>query len=50
MTKGQLPNKDMDISDALDKVLDLLSTEHKFDHLDSSHGRNCIFVSDGQNK
>jgi hypothetical protein len=25
-----------------------LSTKHKFDHLDSSHGRNCVFVSDGE--
>jgi hypothetical protein len=48
MTKGQLPNEDKDISDALDKVLDRLRTEHKFDHLDSSHGRNCILVSDGE--
>jgi hypothetical protein len=53
MTKGRLPNEDVDgdISDAFDKVLDRLSAKHKFDHhLDSPHGRNCIFLPDGENE
>jgi hypothetical protein len=43
MTKGRLP--DRDISDELHEVLDALRSTCGFDHLDSSHGRNCILVS-----
>jgi hypothetical protein len=43
MTKGRVP--DRDISDDLFKVLDELRSKCSFDHLSSSHGRNCILMT-----
>jgi hypothetical protein len=53
MTKVCLPDEDTtdeNIGEVLAKVLSRLSTEHKFDHLDSSREFNCFFVADGENK
>jgi hypothetical protein len=44
MTKGRLTERD--ISDELFEVLGALRSKCGYDHLDSSHGRNCPLVSE----
>jgi hypothetical protein len=47
MTLGQVPNEDDDLeawSNNHFNALEKLCTNHDFEHLDSSHGRNNILV------
>ena len=48
MQKGRTPDRDVD--EEFHSVLRMLRKKHSFEHMDSSHGCNCILVPDGEGK